>query len=137
MLKKTITYTDFNGVERTEDFYFSLNKAEIFELQATTEGGFTDRIQKAVDSKDTVAIMRIFKEMILRSVGKKSDDGKRFVKNRDIADEFEQSPAYEILFMELATDPESAKVFMEGVMPAMSAEQKAEYEQELKKLESK
>lgn len=135
MLKKTIKYEDYNGVEREEDFYFGFSKAELFELQTTTDGGFAEKIQKAVKAQDMVAIMTLFKEIILKTVGKKSDDGKRFIKNKEIAEEFEQSPAYSILFMELATNAEEAKKFMEAVIPALTPEQKAEVEKEMAKLE--
>ena len=137
MLKKTIKYTDYDGVEREEDFYFALNKAEIFELQTTTEGGLSERIERAVKSQDMVSIMKLFKDIILKTVGKKSDDGKRFMKSKEISEEFEQSPAYPILFMELATNAEEAKKFMESVIPPLTPEQKAEVEKEMKKLENK
>lgn len=136
MLKKTIKYEDYNGIEREEDFYFALNKAELFELQTTTEGGYYERIEKASRSQDMVSIMKLFKEIILKTVGKKSDDGKRFMKSKEISEEFEQSPAYPILFMELATDPKSAKEFMESVVPNLTPEQKAEIDKELAKYES-
>lgn len=136
MLKKTIKYEDYDGVEREEDFYFNLNKAEIFELQTTTEGGYNERIEKAVKAHDMVTVMKLFKDIILRTVGKKSDDGKRFIKSKEIADEFEQSPAYPILFMELATDANAAKEFMSGIIPNLTPEQKAEVEKEMAKLEA-
>lgn len=135
MLKKTIKYEDYNGVEREEDFYFALNKAEIFELQTTTEGGFYERINKAVKAQDMVSVMKLFKDIILKTVGKKSDDGKRFIKSKEISDEFEQSPAYPILFMELATDANAAKDFMTAVIPNLTPEQKAEFDKELAKFE--
>lgn len=136
MLKKTIKYEDYDGVEREEDFYFNLNKAEIFELQTTTEGGYTERLEKAVKAHDMVTVMKLFKDIILRTIGKKSDDGKRFIKSKEIADEFEQSPAYPILFMELATDANAAKEFMSGIIPSLTPEQKAEVEKEMAKLEA-
>lgn len=135
MLKKTIKYEDYNGVEREEDFYFGLNKAELFELQTTTEGGFNEKIERAIKAQDMVSIMKLFKELILKTVGKKTDDGKRFIKSKEIADEFEQSPAYPILFMELATDANAAKEFMESVVPALTPEQKLEVEKEIAKLQ--
>ena len=136
MLKKTIKYEDYNGIEREEDFWFGLNKAEIFELQTTTEGGFNERIERAVKSQDMVTIMKLFKDIILKTVGKKSDDGRRFIKSKEISEEFEQSPAYPILFMELATDANAAKEFMQSIVPNLTPEQKREVEKELAKLES-
>ena len=137
MLKKTIRYEDYNGEEREEDFYFGLNKAEIFEMQTTVEGGYYAQVEKAVKSKDMVMVMKLFKEIILKTVGKKSDDGKRFIKSKEISEEFEQCPAYSILFMELATDAKAAKEFMESVIPALTAEQKAELEKQVAQLEAK
>lgn len=134
MLKKTIKYEDFNGVTVEEDFYFNLNKAEIFELQTTTKGGFYETLERAVKSQDTVTAMKILKDIILKTVGKKSEDGKRFIKSKEISDEFEQSPAYEILFMELVMNPDMAKEFMEGALPALTPEQKVEVDKQLAKM---
>ena len=80
MLKKTITYTDYNGVERKEDFYFNLTKAELMEMEMSTEGGLAERIQKVVDTKDVPSIIKIFKDLVLKAYGEKSADGKRFIK---------------------------------------------------------
>lgn len=118
MLKKTITYTDYNGVERTEDFYFNLTKAEIVEMQLTTIGGLDEMIQKIIDTKDQSAIITMFKDIVLRAYGVKSPDGKRFIKNDEVRDEFLQSEAYSIIFMELATDAEKAAAFVNGIVPA-------------------
>lgn len=117
MLKKTITYEDFNGVERKEDFYFNLSKAEIMEMQFGTVGGLDVMLQKIVDAKDVKSIMNTFKMLILKAYGVKSDDGRRFVKSEEIAKEFEQTEAYSILYMELATDDNAAAEFVNGIMP--------------------
>lgn len=121
MLKKTITYTDFNGTERTEDFYFNLNKAEIMEMEMGTSGGYAEMIQKIVAAQDAPAIINIFKELVLKAYGVKSPDGKRFMKvenGRRLADDFAETEAYAILFMELATDADAAAKFVNGIMPA-------------------
>lgn len=118
MLKKTIKYTDYNGVERTEDFYFNLNKAELMEMELGTTGGFAEMIQRVVAAQDGPSIMKVFKEMILKAYGEKSLDGKRFVKSDKLSEEFSQTEAYSILFMELATDAEAAAAFINGLMPA-------------------
>ncbi len=102
MLKKTITYIDYNGVERTEDFYFNLNKSEILEMEMGTTGGFVEMVQKIVAAKDAPAIIAIFKDLILKAYGEKSLDGKRFVKSKELSDAFAQTEAYSQLFMELA-----------------------------------
>lgn len=130
MLKKTMTYTDYNGVERTEDFYFSLSKAEIMEMELSTSGGLSSMIEGIVAAKDTASIVKIFKEMILKSVGKKSPDGRKFVKNKEIAEDFEQTPAYSDLFMQLATDDKAAAAFVNGIVPADVSEKAAEMNKE-------
>jgi len=118
MLKKTITYTDYNGVERTEDFYFNLSKAEIAEMELSTEGGFAEMIQRIVNAKDAAAIVDIFKKMILKAYGIKSDDGKRFMKSKEISEAFSQTEAYSQLFIELSTNADAGAAFVKGIMPA-------------------
>lgn len=117
MLKKTITYTDFNGVERTEDFYFNLNKAEIMEMELCTTGGLAEMIERVVAAKDTPTIVKIFKDLILKSYGHKSPDGKQFIKSEQISTDFSQTEAYSQLFMELATDADAAAKFVNGIVP--------------------
>lgn len=119
MLKKTITYTDFNGVERTEDFYFNLTKAEIAEMELEIPGGMTAMINRITQSQDTPSLIKLFKDLILRSYGKKSDDGRRFIKNSAVVDEFKDSEAYSELFMELATNADAASAFVNGIVPKM------------------
>ena len=123
MLKKTIKYTDYNGVERTEDFWFNLSKAEIMEMELSTTGGLAELIQKIVKEQDAPAIIKIFKELILKAYGEKSPDGKRFIKSEEISTAFSQTEAYSQLFMELATDADAASTFVNGIVPA--TEQKA------------
>lgn len=123
MLKKTIKYTDYNGVERTEDFYFNLNKAEIMEMQLTTVGGLDAYLKKIISAQDMPTLMRIFKDLVLKSYGVKSDDGRRFIKNEKLREEFEQTEAYSILYMELSTDAEAAAAFVNGIIPADVAKQ--------------
>lgn len=118
MLKKTITYTDYNGVERTEDFFFNLTQAEITEMEMSTSGGLAEMIRKVVAAQDAPAIIKIFKDLVLRAYGEKSPDGKRFIKNDDITTAFSQTEAYSILFMELATDADAAAKFVNGIVPA-------------------
>lgn len=121
MLKKTITYTDYNGVERTESFYFNFTKAEIAEMELSTEGGLGERIQKIIEAKDTPTLVKIFKKLILDAYGVKSDDGKRFIKSKELSDEFAQTEAYSNLFMELATNSDSASAFVNGIVPKVEA----------------
>lgn len=117
MLKKTITYTDYNGVERTEDFYFNLSKAECMELEMSTSGGVAEMIKRIVDAKDAPAIIKIFKDVVLRAYGEKSADGKRFIKSDEIKTAFSQTEAYSNLFMELATNADEAAKFVNGIIP--------------------
>ena len=117
MLKKTITYEDFNGVERKEDFYFNLSKAEIMEMQFGTVGGLDVMLKKIIDAKDVKSIMDTFKMLILKAYGIKSDDGRRFIKSEEISKEFEQTEAYSILYMDLASDDNAAAEFVNGIIP--------------------
>ena len=117
MLKKTITYIDYNGVERTEDFYFNLSKAEVLELEMGTTGGLTEMINKIVAAQDVPTLIKVFKDLVLRAYGEKSPDGKRFIKSDEIRDAFSQTEAYSNLFMELATDAEAASKFFNGIIP--------------------
>ena len=119
MLKKTITYTDYNDVERTEDFYFNLTKAELMEMEMGAVGGLSGMIEKIVSAKDAPAIIKVFKELVLKAYGEKSADGKRFIKSKEISDAFSQTEAYSQLFMELATDADAASKFVNGIATNM------------------
>ncbi len=118
MLKKTIKFTDYNGVERTEDHYFNLTEAEIMEMEMSVNGGLTEMINRIVSAQDAPSIIKMFKELILKAYGKKSDDGRRFIKSDELRDEFAQTEAYSILFMELATDADAAAAFVNGIVPS-------------------
>lgn len=117
MLKKTITYTDYDGNERTEDYYFNLSKAELLEMEMSTNGGLEKFCQKIIAEKDTKRMMEMWKELILKSYGEKSLDGKRFIKNQDLIDSFTQTEAYSELFMELASNADTAAAFVKGIIP--------------------
>ena len=117
MLKKTITYHGCDGEEYTEDFFFHLSKAELMEMELGTEGGLTGSVNKIVSAKDRPELIRVFKNIILKSYGEKSADGKRFVKSDEISTAFSQTEAYSILFMELAGSDEAAAKFVNGIMP--------------------
>lgn len=132
MLKKTVIYTDYNGVERTEDFYFNLTKAEITEMEMSTAGGFAEMIQKVVAAQDAPTIIKVFKDLVLKAYGEKSADGKRFVKSDEIATAFSQTEAYSEIFMELATDAGAATAFVNGIIPADLAKEVAKQHPELK-----
>lgn len=118
MLKKTIIYNDYNDVERTEDFYFNLSKAEIMEMEMGTTGGLAEMINKIVQTQDAPAIIKVFKDLILKAYGERSADGKRFEKkNGALAEAFAETEAYSQLFMELATDADAAARFVNGIIP--------------------
>lgn len=121
MLKKTITYTDYNGAERTEDFYFNLSKAEVMEMELSINGGLTEMIHKVVAAQDAPTIINLFKDLILKAYGEKSLDGKRFVKSKEISMAFAQTEAYSQLFMELATDAKSAAAFVNAIIPSVTS----------------
>lgn len=117
MLKKTITYTDYNGNSRTEDFYFNLNEAELSEMVVSVDGGLTAMIQRIVAAQDGKQIIATFKDIVLRAYGEKSPDGRRFIKSPELRDAFSQTEAYVKLFMELSTDHDAAAVFINGIIP--------------------
>jgi len=117
MIKKTITYTDFNGDERTEDHYFHLSKAEITEMEVSYEKGLTDHIEKIVEAEDSAEIIEVFKLLIRKSYGVRSEDGRRFIKKKEDLEEFMSTGAYSELFMEVGFDAEAAAQFINGVMP--------------------
>lgn len=125
MLKKTITYEDFNGDTVSEDFFFHLSKAELVELEMSHEGGLSEALKRIVAASDGKAIIAEFKKIILGAYGKRSDDGRRFIKNQQIRDEFESTEAYSVLFMELVTNTDSAIEFINGVIPSGMAEEAA------------
>ena len=117
MLKKTITYVDYDGETRTEDFYFNLSRAELTEMEVTTDGGMDKFIKKIIAEKDRAKIFAMFKDLILRSYGEKTMDGKRFVKSKELSEAFSQTEAYVELFTELSTDADKASAFVNGILP--------------------
>lgn len=130
MLAKAITYTDYNGVKRTETFHFHLTKAELMEMELGTTGGMAEMMQRIVEAQDGPAIVKIFKDVILKAYGVKSPDGKQFMKKDpvtgvDYALAFSQTEAYSELFMELSTNAEAGAAFVNGIMPADIAEEAA------------
>lgn len=120
MLKKTITYEDYNGVQRTEDFYFNLTKVECMELEYDTiEGGsLSESINTLIEAKDMATVIKTIKQIVLTAYGVKSPDGKRFIKSAELRDAFEQSPAFEEVYWELVSDAEKAADFVSGIVPS-------------------
>lgn len=117
MLKKTITYIDYDDNERTEDFYFNLNKAELAEMEMSVSGGLSEMIKRIISEQNTPEIMNMFKKLILMSYGEKSPDGRRFIKSEELTTAFSQTEAYSQLFMELGSNSEEAANFVNGIMP--------------------
>lgn len=118
MLKKSITYTDYNGTERTETHYFNLTKTEIMKMELSTKGGLTEMVQRIIAAQDTPALLEIFDGLIIKSYGIKDADGKGFVKDAAATKAFTESGAYDVLFMELVTDAKAAADFINGIVPA-------------------
>ena len=117
MYKKTITYTDYNGVERTEDFYFNLTKAELRRRNYSTKGGFQEYVNKIINEKNSKELEHLFENLILESFGVKSEDGRRFIKSEELKKEFSETEAFSELYMELAGDENAASAFVNGILP--------------------
>lgn len=118
MLKKSITYEDFDGNTVTEDHYFHLSKADLIEMEMSHKGGMHEYLQQIVESEDGKAIVATFKELVLAAYGERSDDGKRFIKTPALREEFQSTEAYSALFMELCLNTEAATEFVNGIVPA-------------------
>ena len=125
MIKKTVTYTDYNGEERTETYRFNLNRVEVLDMQMTTIGGYTEKLQALIDAKNTTELYKLFKDLVLRSYGVVSEDGKRFIKTDKLREEFEQTEAYVTIYMELATNTDKAIEFINGITPDFENKAKA------------
>lgn len=121
MLKKTVTYEDFNGVQRTEDFYFNLTRSELMEMHLTTEGGMDEKINNIVNANSQAELEKLFKQILLMSYGQKSADGRFFRKSDEIRADFEASPVYDKLYMELFTDEKAAADFVNAIIPHVEA----------------
>lgn len=117
MLKRTFTYENFDGQEVSDDYYFNLTKAELMELELSAYGGLETMIKRLIEEKNSEQIVQLFKKIILMSVGEKSFDGKRFIKNEEIRNNFYQTEAYSILFCELVSDPDKANEFLRSIIP--------------------
>lgn len=118
MLKRDITYENFNGEKITETFYFNLTKTELVQLEVGYQGGLQAAIQKIIAASDNKSLIEEFQKIILSAYGVKSEDGKRFIKNDELREEFSQTAAYDVLFMELALDEDAAAQFITGIVPS-------------------
>ena len=117
MLPITKKYIDFNGVEREETFYFNLTKAELAEWELGVTGGLSKMVEKITAAKDVPALAKLFKAVVLKAYGVKSDDGRRFIKSNELTTEFTQTQAYSDIYMELAQDDQKAAAFINGIIP--------------------
>lgn len=123
MYVKPITYTDYDGAQHTDKFYFNISKAELIEMDASETGGLTKRLQEIVDANETADIFKRVKSIILKAYGRKSPDGKRFIKSPEMSQEFEQTEAYSELIMEFMQNPKSFEEFMRHTLPKVDVEE--------------
>ena len=130
MLKKLIHYMDYDGRERSENFYFYLSKAELMEMELSSVGGMQNLIQLIIEKQDIPKIMEAFKTIILKAYGEKSPDGRRFIKSKELSEAFSQTEAYSNLYMELVTNAEAAATFINGIVPEDVAEYAAKRREE-------
>lgn len=130
MLKKLINYTDYDGRDRSENFYFYLSKAELMEMELSSVGGMQNLIQLIIEKQDIPKIMEAFKTIILKAYGEKSPDGRRFIKSKELSEAFSQTEAYSNLYMELVTNAEAAAMFINGIVPEDVAEYAAKRREE-------
>ena len=121
MYKKVIKYTDYNGVEHEDTFYFNYSKAELIEMDLVHPEGFEAWINGLIKASDNEALVNLFKELILGSYGEKDPTGKRFIKSKELSEGFSQTEAYSELYMELITNTESAIEFVNGIVPKVEA----------------
>lgn len=129
MYVKTITFTDYDGEERTENFYFNLTKAEIAEMDLSVNGGFEAMVKSIIAEKDNAKLIKLFKDLILKAYGVKSPDGRRFIKSEQLREEFTQTEAYSELFMELVSDASAAADFINRITPNVPGKEEAIKEQ--------
>lgn len=137
MLKRTITYVDYDGVVRTEDHYFNLTEAELTLMEMSETGGYQKRLEKIVQARDVPSLIKVVKDLVDLSYGEKSPDGRRFIKNKELLEEFSQTEAYSQLFMELCTDDEKALKFIIDILPSNISEAVKKKMAEMKEEEEK
>lgn len=118
MLKRTITYENYDGIEITEDIYFNLTKSELALWESSEDGGLSQRLQKIINSKSGKDIMRMFYDIVMQAYGEKTPDGRRFVKSQELSKAFSETSAFDILFSDLLSDPEKALAFVRQILPA-------------------
>lgn len=116
MIKQSISYVDYNGENQTEDFYFNLSKAEILEMMVADEN-IVESLQNLAKNGTATQAMNWFKDLIQKSVGEKSEDGKRFVKSPEITKNFMESPAFSEFLFDIIQNPAKSEPFVQGLLP--------------------
>lgn len=119
MLKKTVTYTNFDGETVTDIVRFNLTKAELLEMEITTKDGWTNYVKRIVEAENQAEIFKVYKDLVLKAYGVMSEDGRHFIKKPELAEEFSHTEAFSELFMEVFQDADKASAFMEGMLPAL------------------
>ena len=117
MYKITETYTDYDDNQRTEDFYFNYSQAELADMQFSVPGGLAGMIDKIIKTNDTPELVKLFRELIQKAYGEKSNDGRRFIKSPELTKEFTETVAYSQIYIRLATDSKAAQEFINKVVP--------------------
>lgn len=117
MLKKEVSYVDYDGNKVTETLYFNMTKTEIAAMQVRMDGKFIDYLQDLVKGNKIERLFHIFKDIVLDSYGKKSDDGRRFVKSKELRDDFEASIPFDNMMMEMLQDPDKQSQFVRAILP--------------------
>ena len=128
MLRKEVEYKDFDGNDRKDVLWFHLNEVEITEMDLETSGGLVKYMESIIDTKDVNRLITIFKDLLIRSYGERSMDGKHFYKDDKIRNEFVSSAAYPVLYMEMVSDADKAVEFINGIVPSNIREQMAKIE---------
>jgi len=124
MIKQVVKYTDYNGVEREEEFYFNLNEIELAKMETSTPGGLQEKINRVVASDNRYALLNMFEQLILDSYGVKSPDGVQFIKNAEVRARFAQSEAYNVFFFDLIGNLDKATAFFNGILPEAKEQSK-------------
>ena len=118
MIKKTVKYVDFNGVDKSEDLYFNLTKTELNNLNFKHHGTYSDQLKAIVDNKDVKLVTELFAEIIQRGYGIKSEDGRNFRKSPEILYDFTTSAVYDALMTELLENADEAANLFVGMLPS-------------------
>lgn len=117
MLKQTITFVDYNGTEKTREYYFNLSRAELLKMAHSVRGGLSEHIKKIIATNDNTELYNLFEDLILKSYGEISVDGERFVKTAEQTEAFAQSEAFSELITKLVANADEASAFVNGIVP--------------------